>query len=330
MIALSERQGARSAATVADARRLGGPGPERGAARRGAAARRRRRRPRRLARDPLQPALGARARRPVGARRPQRRRRAHRGRAQPRRTHARGRRFDVSDSVAGDPLRHRDAGANRRAIGHPTGSSGLASIPGTARSRSSGGSESANTCTSSTPPPNGRAARSRLPGHPAARTAGSRYYPAATYAPDGRSVIVAYMSLFAPPHPCPCSCAASTPATARRSDRPSASPPGLPGGRSPLSTRTGACSSRRDEATYAIDADTLRVVRRYPVGAVSTGYQPRRRHARARRRGRKRSPARPRLRAGADPDGTPRRGGPKRGLQPRRAHARDRRTRSAT
>ena len=37
------------------------------------------------------------------------------------------------------------------------------------------------------------------------------------------------------------------------------------------------------EATYAIDAQTLRVVRRYPVGGLDVGHQPRRRHARARR-----------------------------------------------
>ena len=36
-----------------------------------------------------------------------------------------------------------------------------------------------------------------------------------------------------------------------------------------------------DRATYAIDAETLRVVRRYPVGAVK-GRQPRRAHRRDR------------------------------------------------
>ena len=69
VIALSERQGARSAATVADAQRLGAQALSRGAPRPGAAARDRRRRPRRLGRHPLQPPIDA-ASQPRGDRRP--------------------------------------------------------------------------------------------------------------------------------------------------------------------------------------------------------------------------------------------------------------------
>ena len=59
VIAISERQGARSAATVAEAAATRRPGPHRGAPRPGAAARERRRRPRRLGRHPLQPPIDA-------------------------------------------------------------------------------------------------------------------------------------------------------------------------------------------------------------------------------------------------------------------------------
>ncbi len=115
VIALSERQGARSAATVADAQRLGAqalteerldralPLAGAGVALDDSVA----------TRSSL---LSTLVRGPRGARRPERRRRAAlRARAQPRRTHARDRRRGRHR----DPLRHRDAGANRRATRRP-------------------------------------------------------------------------------------------------------------------------------------------------------------------------------------------------------------------
>ena len=84
-IAISERQGARDTARVADAERLGAEALNANRARRRAAARQRGRRPRRLGQDPLEPPLDPSAQ-PGGARRPERRRRAQLERPQPRRS----------------------------------------------------------------------------------------------------------------------------------------------------------------------------------------------------------------------------------------------------
>jgi WD40 repeat protein len=121
-----------------------------------------------------------------------------------------------------------------------------------------------------------------LPGHPTER---KPYYPIATYAADERSVVVAYMSLFAPETP--------VPLFLRRVDIRTGSPIGpavragprafgatlrsTPDGRL-LFTTPGhpppwAARATGDE-TLAIDADTLRVVRRYPVGASTTAISP--------------------------------------------------------
>ena len=97
------------------------------------------------------------------------------------------------------------------------------------------------------------------------------YTPFGTYGPDERSVIVAYMGC------CP---DVSKPVFLRRFDLRTGSPIGpavrvaprsSPGISRPLSTPDGRLLVASDEQTYSIDADTLRVVRRYPVGAFSTG-----------------------------------------------------------
>jgi WD40 repeat protein/DNA-binding SARP family transcriptional activator len=118
-----------------------------------------------------------------------------------------------------------------------------------------------------------------LRGHPAGPGLGL-YTPFGTYAPDERSVIVAY------PGCCP---DPTAPLFLRRYDTPSASPIGPAVRVAPRSSTFGMPRSTpfgvrstpggrqlvaSDEATYAIDADTLRVVRRYPVGAFSTGISP--------------------------------------------------------
>ena len=117
-----------------------------------------------------------------------------------------------------------------------------------------------------------------LRGHPGGPGLGD-YTPLGTYAPDERSVIVAY------PGCCP---DPTAPLFLRRYDTPSASPIG-PAVRvaprssprdAPLHPVRGASTPggrqlvASDEATYALDADTLRVVRRYPVGAFSTEISP--------------------------------------------------------
>jgi WD40 repeat protein len=95
---------------------------------------------------------------------------------------------------------------------------------------------------------------------------GSIYIPYATYTPDGRSVIVGYpgeAGLFL-----------------RRVDLASRSPLGRPVrvGRTGYShlqmTPDGRVIYAGRDATYAIDAKTLRVVRRYPVGGWTSGISP--------------------------------------------------------
>ena len=105
-----------------------------------------------------------------------------------------------------------------------------------------------------------------LPGHPAER---APYWPTATYAPDERSVIVAYMSLWEPRTPVPLflrrfGVRTGSPIGPAVRVGPAVFRPGL------LSTPDGRLLVASHEAIYAIDTDTLRVVRRYPVGAFST------------------------------------------------------------
>jgi WD40 repeat protein len=109
----------------------------------------------------------------------------------------------------------------------------------------------------------------KLEGHPADPRLGL-YTPFGTYAPDERSVIVAYMGC------CP---DVAAPVFLRRFDARTGSPIGPAVRVAPRSPPTPRLHSTLDgrvlvaseEATYAIDADTLRVVRRYPVGANTTG-----------------------------------------------------------
>ena len=91
-----------------------------------------------------------------------------------------------------DPLRHRDAGANRRLPGAGRGHWALAFDPGgdslAIRAQQARASEG-RTCRSSTRPRSGCAARSRSAAYPADPASG--YYPRPLiYAPDGRSLIV--------------------------------------------------------------------------------------------------------------------------------------------
>ena len=163
VIALSERQGARSAATAADARRLAAQ----------ALTEDRRDRALQLAgagvalddslatRSSL---LSALVRGAPGARRPQRRRRRSlRSRSAP--TDARSRPATVRIRSPGDPLRHRDAGANRRLSGTRLGH--LAWLPSPGRlARDRRGSANPEKAT-------GIPARHR-PRHPTAAQHGSR------------------------------------------------------------------------------------------------------------------------------------------------------------
>ena len=118
----------------------------------------------------------------------------------------------------------------------------------------------------------------RYPGHPQLQ-----YIPLVTYSPDGRSLFVGYAG------------DSEAPMFIRRFDarsgsptgpaapgapprgRPGASVPRLPPGAS-LSqihpTSDGRLLYAGPDATYAIDAETQRVLRRYPVGAFTTASSP--------------------------------------------------------
>jgi WD40 repeat protein/DNA-binding SARP family transcriptional activator len=133
-----------------------------------------------------------------------------------------------------------------------------------------------------------RHSSARLGGYPA--DPGKPIWPTATYAPDGRSVIVQYARWSGPP--------AEAHAFLRRFDPRTGSPIGpavrvaarwnQPRPSPPSMTQDGRLFIAEDEtfrlgyggnpvkraATYAIDADSLRVVRRYPVGAFTTAVSP--------------------------------------------------------
>ena len=104
--------------------------------------------------------------------------------------------------------------------------------------------------------------------HPA--DPGLFYTPIGTYAPDGRSVIVAYAGDGYNPH---------VPIFLRRFDPRTGSPIGPAARVAPRSSPTPGLLSTPDgrllvstaNKTLAVDADTLRVARRYPVGASTTG-----------------------------------------------------------
>ena len=121
-----------------------------------------------------------------------------------------------------------------------------------------------------------RVQSSSLGPHPAAP--GSAYYPTAVYAPDGRSFVVSYSTGDVD---------YSAPVFLRRFDARTGSPLGpavrvapksskIPlistaDGRLLVSTATGGPG---DAQTYAIDGETLRVLDRYPVSASSTAISP--------------------------------------------------------
>jgi WD40 repeat protein/DNA-binding SARP family transcriptional activator len=98
------------------------------------------------------------------------------------------------------------------------------------------------------------------------------YLPTVAYSPGGRSLIVSYSSD---------DLRSSEPLFLRRFDARSGSWLGRPTRVAPRSSSIPPLPSpdRRllvasDEATYAVDAETLRVVRRYPVGALSAAISP--------------------------------------------------------
>jgi WD40 repeat protein/DNA-binding SARP family transcriptional activator len=109
--------------------------------------------------------------------------------------------------------------------------------------------------------------------HPAAPAPGLQYFETAAYAPDGRSLVVTYSGG---------DVNRSLPLFMRRYDADSAAPLGRAvrvANRSvstaPLMSPDGILFASSDRATYAIDAETLRVVRRYPFGSsFSSGISP--------------------------------------------------------
>ena len=103
--------------------------------------------------------------------------------------------------------------------------------------------------------------------HPAG--AGLGFFETANYDPDGRALIVTYSGG---------DIDRTTGVWMRRFDARDAKPLGRAvrvAARStstaPLSTPDGRLLVSSDRATYAVDAETLRVVRRYPVGALTNG-----------------------------------------------------------
>ena len=110
--------------------------------------------------------------------------------------------------------------------------------------------------------------------HPAAPAPGLQYFETAAYTPDGRALVVTYSGG---------DVNRSLPLFMRRFDAESAAPLGRAvqvANRSvstnPQMSADGRLLASSDRAIYAIDADTLRVVRRYPVGAPpgSSGISP--------------------------------------------------------
>jgi WD40 repeat protein/DNA-binding SARP family transcriptional activator len=119
-----------------------------------------------------------------------------------------------------------------------------------------------------------RLSSARLGGYPA--DPGKPYLPYGAYAPDGRSMIVQYARLSGP--------AAEAHVFLRRFDPRTGSPTGpavpiaprwnqgFPGW--PMTTRDGRLLVTGNAAIYGIDADTLRVARRYPVDAYALAVSP--------------------------------------------------------
>jgi WD40 repeat protein/DNA-binding SARP family transcriptional activator len=108
--------------------------------------------------------------------------------------------------------------------------------------------------------------------HPAAPSGGLQYFETAAYTPDGRSLVVTYSGG---------DVNAELPTFVRRYDADSATPLGKPVrianesiSTTPQMSADGLLLASSDRATYAIDANTLSVVRRYSVGAFSAAISP--------------------------------------------------------
>jgi WD40 repeat protein/DNA-binding SARP family transcriptional activator len=107
--------------------------------------------------------------------------------------------------------------------------------------------------------------------HPVAAGPGLHYLPSVAYAPGGRSLIVGYSGADDD---------SSMPLYMRRFDVPSGTPLGRPvrvvprSGLLPLSSPDGRLLVTTDTTTYAVDMETLRVVRDYPVGGVTNAISP--------------------------------------------------------
>ena len=182
-----------------------------------------------------------------------------------------------------------------QAPGRPTGSP---SIRRATRSRSLEGLRRTDGGTWRSSTRHGAGAQLARPLSPPAK--GSRYFAIVIYAPDGRSVFVRYARRLD----------AATPVFLRRFDARSGSPlgtavrvgPSRSAGR--LMTADGRLlvyrrpGGRRTRSTRR----RLRVIRRYPVGADADAVSPDGRTLAIERHGRGPSPARPRLRKGADAD----------------------------
>ena len=130
----------------------------------------------------------------------------------------------------------------------------------------------------STRPPGGCAARSRLALPPAP----GRAYIAIGDLRSGRTKLDRRPTRR--PRSAPCSCVGTTPARGSPLGQAVRVARSVPVPASRGMTPDGRLLVAADRGDYALDAETLRVVRRYPVRACSAARQPRRAHARARRR----------------------------------------------
>jgi WD40 repeat protein len=110
-----------------------------------------------------------------------------------------------------------------------------------------------------------------LGSHPLASRPGLYYFPSVAYAPDGRSLIVGYSGIDED---------SSVPLFMRRFGAATGAPLGRPvrvaprSGLPPLSSPDGRLLVSTHQATYAVDTGTLRVVREYPVGGATNAISP--------------------------------------------------------
>jgi WD40 repeat protein/DNA-binding SARP family transcriptional activator len=110
-----------------------------------------------------------------------------------------------------------------------------------------------------------------LGNHPLASGPGLHYVPSVAYTPDGGSLIVGYSGADDD---------SSMPVFMRRFDAASGAPLGRPArvaprsGLPPLASPDGRMLVTTDNTTYAVDMETLRSVRDYPVGGVTSAISP--------------------------------------------------------